>query len=78
MSITTEKQEIIKWLDGLDDETVIHQLTALKVSISDNSELSASEKTAIDKGLKSLKEGKTKSHEEVMNLTKQKFPQLFS
>lgn len=78
MSITLEKQEIIKWLDGLTDETIIHQLTALKVSIADDSELSLIEKESIDKGLASINNGNIKSHEEVMHLTKLKFPDLFS
>ena len=78
MSITTEKQEIIKWLDGLNDETIIHQLTALKVSISDDTRLSTFEKEAINKGLESKSNGNIKPHEDVMHLTKQKFPQLFS
>ena len=78
MSITTEKQEIIKWLDELNDETIIHQLTALKVSVTDKSELSTSEKHAINKGLESKSDGNIKHHEDVMHLTKQKFPQLFS
>lgn len=78
MSITSEKQEIIKWLDGLNDETIIHQLTALKVSISDYTELTETEKEAIDKSLASINNGNTKAHDDVMQLTKQKFPQLFS
>lgn len=39
--------------------------------------LTDEEKAAIDKGLQSIKAGGVMSHEEVIKLTKKKYPKLF-
>ena len=39
--------------------------------------LTIEQKRAIDKGLEQLKNGESKTHEEVMNETKKRYPNLF-
>jgi predicted transcriptional regulator len=79
MDIQSEKLGIIKWLASINDGKIIKQFMLLKrsneESVSVN--LNQAEKTAIDKGLESIKEGRVKSHEEVIETTKNKYPHLF-
>jgi hypothetical protein len=76
MNLQEEKLEIIKWLVGIEDRALINQFIFLKNS-NLRTELTTQEKNAIDVALKSVDEGRIKSHEEVLKATKSKFPQLF-
>lgn len=78
MDIQAEKLDIIHWLSALDDKKLISQLVSLKNSRAGSLKLSADEKEAIDIALKSVEEGHTLSHEEVMRKTKSKFPHLYN
>jgi hypothetical protein len=75
MDIQTEKLEIIRWLASINDIELIQQINSLRENAT--ADISTEEKTAIDKGLQSIKEGRTKSHEEVMAITRKKYPQFF-
>jgi predicted transcriptional regulator len=79
MDIQAEKLDIIQWLAGIEDSRIIKQFLALKKSNEElvMKELTVAEKFVIDKGLTSIKEGRTKSHEDVMKATKEKYPTLF-
>lgn len=78
MDIQAEKLDIIQWLAGINDSQVIRQFKALKKSAEEIplGNLSQAEKVAIDKGLQSIKRGHFKLHEDVMEVTKKKYPHL--
>jgi hypothetical protein len=79
MDIQEEKINLIHWLSKVSDAKVISQIKAIQLA---NNEpdiyfLSPDEKRAIEKGLQQIKEGKVKSHEQVMSSIKATFPTLF-
>ncbi len=79
MKIESEKSKIIDWIKSLENETVIDHLKTLqKVSTQDQVyHLSQAEKQAVEIGLKSLSEEQTYTTEEVNDITRAKYPQLF-
>jgi predicted transcriptional regulator len=79
MNIQTEKLDIIQWLAGVNESQVIRQFMLLKRTNEEKTsiDLSETEKRAIDKGIQSIEADKVKSHEEVMEVTRRKYPQLF-
>ncbi len=79
MDIRAEKLEFIRWLAGINDSRVIKQLKTLQKYNQEevSSILTDAEKLAIDQGLKTIKEGKTHSHEDVMKSARIKYPNLF-
>ncbi len=79
MNIQTEKLDIIQWLANVNDSRIIKQFMLLKRSNEEMTivNLSQQEKDAIDTGLQSIEEGRFKSHNEVVEATKQKYAQLF-
>ena len=73
MSLEKEKLEIIKWVTTLKDDSLIEKLKLLK----DNpkkldwwDEITNEEKSAIDKGMASIKAGRVKPHKEAQKLYK--------
>ncbi len=78
MNIQAEKLDIIQWLANVNDSKVIKQFVLLKRSNEEMTvvSLSQAEKDAVDKGLQSIKEGRFKSHEEVAEITREKYTQL--
>jgi predicted transcriptional regulator len=79
MNIQTEKLDIIQWLAGVNESKVIRQFMLLKRTNEETTSivLSEAEKQAIDKGIQAIEAGRVESHEEVMESTKKKYPQLF-
>ena len=77
MDIQAEKLNIIQWLAGINDGNVILKIKELKKSNEEILAISIEEKVAIDKGLKSIEEGRFKTHEEVVHATKKKYSQVF-
>ena len=79
MNIQSEKLDIIQWLASINDSKIIKQFMLLKRSNEERTSvnLSQAEKSSIDKGLESIKEGCFKSHEEVTETTRKKYPHLF-
>ncbi|NBP68991.1 MAG: hypothetical protein EBU52_09635 [Cytophagia bacterium] len=79
MNIQAEKLDIIQWLAQVNDITIIKKFMLLKNANEETEKvnLSPAEKEAIDKGLQSLSEGRFKTHEEVIQITKDKYPDLF-
>jgi hypothetical protein len=79
MDIKAEKLALIQWLAGINDSQIISRFQALKRTSEQTASeaMSPAEKDAIRQGLQSVKAGKTKSHEEVTQLTREKYPQLF-
>ena len=78
MDIQVEKLSLIAWLTGINNSDVIRQLKILQKSKPQKSviKLTKAEKAAIDKGLRSIKGGCVRSHEQVMKATAKKFPGL--
>lgn len=71
IDIEKEKQEIIKWVTTLKDETSIERLRMLRTTGGKGDwwdEISDAEKNAIDKGLKDIKEKKVRPHKVVKKL----------
>lgn len=79
MNIEAEKLDLIQWLAQIDDSKIIKQFILLKKSSeeTDTVSLSREEKDAIDKGLQSISEGRHRSHVEVKEESKRKYPNLF-
>ena len=77
MDIAAEKLNIIQWLNDINDKKVIHQLLSLKESFEENALVEKEVKDAIDLGLRSIEQGKLRLHDEVVDLTKDKYPELF-
>ncbi len=79
MNIQAEKLDIIQWLARVNDSNIIRQFRMLKRSNEEAASvnLSSEEKKAIDTGVTSIKEGRFKSHDEVIEATRQKYPHLF-
>lgn len=79
MDIQAEKLDIIQWLAGINDGSVILKIKELKKLNEGISsvDISIEEKVVIDRGLKSIEEGRFKTHEEVINATKKKYSQIF-
>jgi predicted transcriptional regulator len=79
MNIQSDKLEIIQWLARINDTKIVKQFVLLKRLNEEQTSVSikTEEKHAIDEGLKSIKDGRTKSHEEVTQATQKKYPQLF-
>tara|TARA_R100000697_G_C5304518_1_gene158964 strand:- start:34 stop:276 length:243 start_codon:yes stop_codon:yes gene_type:complete len=79
MDIQAEKRDLIQWLSGLNDLRMIKLVGTLRKASESGSgsKLTKAEISTIDQGLKSIKEGKVKSHEDVIKLTKKEFPNLF-
>ena len=79
MDIQADKLSIIEWIAGINDSRIIRQFKSLQKSNQEQASfpLSSAEKSAIDKGLKSIEEGKVHTHESVMESTKEKYPNLF-
>jgi hypothetical protein len=68
MNTVTEKLHIIQWIAGLNDRTVLTKIKKIKDTTKTKDwwdEISLSEKHSIERGIKNIKEGKTKSHSEV-------------
>ncbi|MCE7055493.1 hypothetical protein LZF95_12470 [Algoriphagus sp. AGSA1] len=79
MKIDSEKSKIIDWIRSLENETVIDHLKTLqKVSFPNQIyQLSQAEKEAVDIGLKSLDEERSYTNEEVSDIMRAKYPQLY-
>lgn len=79
MNIKEEKLDLIKWLIEVEDDQVIKQFRTLQKLNEEAAakEMSIEERAANDQGLKSLKEGKSLTHDEVRRLTAEKCPHLF-
>lgn len=69
MSLQTDKLQLIEWLAGLDDESIIENLKWLKESQENGADwwdvISNVEKASIQRGLKDHAEGRTHDHEAV-------------
>lgn len=69
MDITVEKQNILHWIENLNDEKIIEKILDLK----QETEISDFENQIIQKGLKDIELGKVSSHKEVMERFSKKF-----
>lgn len=66
MDIKAEKLDLIQWLTGLTDETVIAKIKALKKEKADWWDtISAEEKAEIEEGIRQADKGETIPHNEV-------------
>jgi predicted transcriptional regulator len=79
MDLQTEKLDIIKWIAGVNESKIIKQFAVLKEMNQEMAsvKLDPFETQAIDAGLDSIKAGRFKSHQEVTEATKKKYPHLF-
>lgn len=69
MNIQAEKLELIEWLAGLTDQTLIERIKFLKETQSPQADwweaISVAERDDIDQGLEDARNGKVTAHEEV-------------
>ncbi len=78
MDIQAEKISLIKWLTEVKDDRIIRQFISLQKTNQEKiNPISLAQKSALDKGLKSIAEGKVHSHDSVINSAKNKYPELF-
>lgn len=71
-----DKLSIINWISELQDYSLVKEIKALMRKDKDVS-LTTVQKKAIDEALLSIEKNGTKSHDTVMEETKNKFPHLF-
>ena len=69
MNIATEKKNIVKWIQGIDDEKTIEKILNFK----EKNEVSQFENQLIQKGLNDVLSGNVSSHEEVKTRFERKF-----
>lgn len=69
MNIVAEKQNLLQWIQGLNDEKILAEILDLKVK----KEISDFENQIIQKGLKDVSSGNVSSHEEVKKRFEAKF-----
>lgn len=69
MNIAAKKQNIVQWIQGINDEKVIEEILSLKVK----NEVSSYENELIQKGLNDILTGNVSSHEEVKKRFEAKF-----
>ena len=72
MELEEKKMSIIQKLLFVEEESILDRIEDMLNT--SGSGLSDEQKKAIDEGLLSLKRGTTYTHEEVMNMVKEKFP----
>ena len=79
MDIQAEKLDLIQWLAGINEDRIIKQFILLKKTNEEAtfSPLTQEEKLAIDKGLESIKAGRSVSPEEASASTIKKYGYLF-
>jgi len=75
MDYQADKISLIQWLASLNDLQVIEELKAMRSRTANT--LNPEEKAKIDQGLSSIEAGRIKTHEQVQQSTKEKYPQLF-
>ncbi len=80
MDIQAEKINLIQWLAGIEDAKIINQLKMLQITFQEKEPVALTKevKAAIDQGLRSIEAGRIKTHKEVTNSTRDKYPNLFS
>ncbi len=74
-----EKQDLIDWIKNLENQSLLNYLMELKNS-SDSDKIyivSDQERIAIKEGIESLENEGGVSHEDVMKMTREKYPNLF-
>jgi len=69
MNIVAEKQNLLQWIQGLNDEKILGEILDLKVK----NEISDFENQIIQKGLNDVLNGNTATHEEVKKRFEVKF-----
>jgi len=69
MNIATKKQNIVQWIQGINDEKVIEEILNLKL----RNEILTFENELIQKGLNDVLKGNVSSHEEVKKRFEAKF-----
>ena len=69
MNIALRKQNILQWIQNLNDEKVLGKILDLKSKI----EISNFENELIEKGLDDISYGNLSSHEDVMKRFEEKF-----
>jgi hypothetical protein len=69
MNIAAKKQNIVQWIQGINDEKVIEEILNLKI----RNETSSFENELIQKGLNDILKGNISSHEEVKKRFAAKF-----
>lgn len=78
--ITEEnKKELIDWINNLENLSMLEHLMELKNTCETEEiyRVSDLEREAIQDGIKSLEEEGGISHEDVMKMTKKKYPNIF-
>jgi predicted transcriptional regulator len=76
MNIEARKISLAQKIFAIQQEMILDKIEAL-LNQESSSPLSKEQKKAIDIGLKSLEEGDKIPHEQVMNETKKRYPNLF-
>jgi hypothetical protein len=74
-----EKQDLIDWITNLENQSLLQHLMELKNSIDSDKIyiVSDQERIAIKEGIDSLENEGGVSHEDVMKMTREKYPNLF-
>lgn len=79
MITAEEKQDLIEWVKNLENQSLLNYLMELKNSSNSDKIyiVSDQERIAIKEGIESLENEGGVSHEDVMKMTREKYPNLF-
>ena len=77
MDTTILKTHITELLATIKDERFLQSVNAMIQAYVADVSLSQEEKAAIDEGLKDIEEGRTRTHEQVKQNTKNRYPNLW-
>ncbi len=69
MNITAEKQNILHWIEGIDDKKIIEKILSFK----EENDFLIFQNKLIQKGLNDVLSGNVSSHEEVKTRFERKF-----
>lgn len=76
MSSSELKSNLHELIDGINDDSILKAVYEILNNRNQESDISEAEKNAIEEGLRSIKEGRTISHETVMSELRKKYPFL--
>jgi acyl transferase domain-containing protein len=75
-----EKKDLIDWIINLENQSLLNYLFELKAANESNEiifQVSEQEREGINRGLDDWENGRTKTHKEMKDELKLKFPHLF-
>jgi len=78
MNIQSEKLDLMRWIAGITDESILQQFISLKNLSNQETHLTEEQKKFVDLAFKDIEQGRIYTYEQVMQQVNEEFPQLFN